>query len=203
MNIINVEQGSPEWFHSRLGKITASNFDKVITSTLKQSSQVESLINIAVSELLLGEPIDTFTSDAMARGKDLEDEALSTVNFITGLDFKKVGFIDSGRGYGCSPDGLCDGYGLELKCPLIQNHVEYLAGGELPKKYLAQVQGSMAVTGFKEWYFCSYHPGVKPLIVRVDRDDEYCSKLIEYLEEASCEILRRYEALKSDFMVAA
>ena len=69
----------------------------------------------------------------------------------------------------CSPDGLIgDNGGLEIKCPSQGVHVEYLLSGKMPTKYTLQVQGFLYVTG-REWCdFMSYHPSMKPMIVKME-----------------------------------
>jgi len=52
-----------------------------------------------------------------------------------------------------------------------------LLSGELPSEYFGQVQSSLYVTDFKFWDFVSYSPGLKPLIVRVQRDEKYITAL--------------------------
>ncbi|MBF32007.1 MAG: exonuclease [Aequorivita sp.] len=196
--IIDVEQGTDEWFTARLGKFTASNFAKVLSPTGKPSTQVKDLINNLVAEKLTGEREETFKSSAMERGNELESEAFDFVNFTHGYNFQTVGFCDSEQGYGCSPDGLDQEkkIGLELKCPLAKTHVKYLRSGKLPNEYFSQVQGSMMVTGYSQWIFVSYHPLMKPFILMVDRDEEYISTLREMLKMGATEVNRVHAELK-------
>ena len=196
MKIINCDQRSDEWFKARLGLWTASFFDKAITSTGKPSTSANAVNNKLVAELIIGEPEETFTNAAMERGKELEAEAIEFLNFTHGYDFADVGFCDSTKGYGASPDALSNDIGLELKCPLAHTHVQYLSDGKLPTKYVAQVQGQMLVTGFKKWVFCSYHPDFPPLHVVVDRDEKFCEAL-ESLLLKNCKVVsERYEKIK-------
>lgn len=191
--IIDVEQGTDEWFQARLGKITASVFDKVVTKTGKPSSQVDDIVNRAVAEVIVGEPDETFQSDAMLRGKDLEEQALRFFNYTHGYGFKSCGFLSAINpvtgeelGFGCSPDGLDEyGFGLELKCPLAHTHLGYLASGKLPDKYKMQVQGALMITGFKKWIFGSYHPELPSFAIEVERDEKIIEALREHLTEAS------------------
>jgi hypothetical protein len=173
-------QRSPEWHtEDRLGKWTGSFFDKAITTTGKRSTSADEVNNRLVAELIIGRPDETFQSEAMLRGSELEDEALRFINFTHNYNFKSVGFMaaidETGNdlGYGCSIDGNDPDtdIGLELKVPSLHTHLEYLAGGCLPKKYKAQVQGAMMVTGRKQHVFMSYHPEIKPFVVVVDRDE--------------------------------
>ena len=197
---LNVTQGEEDWFEARLGKITASNFSKVLSPTGKVSTQITGLIDTLVAELLTGEREDTFKSDAMQRGSDLENEALKFVNFTGGYNFEAVGFADSGKGYGASPDGIDHEkkLGLELKVPLAKNHVKYLRAGKVPNEYFSQIQGSLLVTNYKQWVFCSYHPLMKPLVIVVDRDEGYINKLRELLVENCAKIQILVEELSNE-----
>jgi len=188
-------QNSESWLLDRLGKITASNAPKLITKTGKKSSSAEELINRAVAERIIGKPEETYVSPAMERGSDLEDSALDFINFTYEFSFKKAGFLDSGKGYGCSPDGI-DHHkkiGLEIKCPLSWNHLSYVVGGKLPDKYIQQIQFSLLVTGFDTWIFSSYHPDLKSFLVEVKRDEEYINKMQTILDESCALIKLRYE----------
>ena len=196
--IIDVEQNSPEWFQARLGKITASNFAKLLTPTLKPSTQKKDVIFQAVAELLTGEVEQTFQSYAMERGSMLESEALEFVNFTLDYNFEKVGMLDSTLGFSCSPDGLDfdKKVGVEIKAPLQKNHIKYLIEGVLPKEYLMQVYGSLLVSGFEKWVFVSYYPGLKSLILEVERDEKIIDALRNVLFDCCKEIVDKYNKLK-------
>lgn len=194
--IIECDQRSPEWFSARAGLATGSVFDKFITAAKgERSSSADEMINRLVAEKITGVPDETFQSEAMLRGKELEDEALKFLEFTHGLNFKSVGFLDSGKGYGCSPDGLDEAQrvGLELKCPSAHTHIEYISNGYLPKKYRAQVQGAMLVTGFDRWVFMSYHPEIRPLVIMVERDEKFIKSLESILLECCEEIQKKYK----------
>ena len=177
-------QRTPEWYLERCGKPTASFFDSYITITGKASTSAESVNNRLVAEIIAGKPDETFQSDAMLRGVELEDAALRFINVSHDYSFQKCGLVTSTEyNYGASPDGidLEKEIGLEIKCPSLHTHIEYISCGSLPNKYKAQVQGSMLVTGFSQWVFMSYYPGLKPLIITVQRDEEYIKAMKEIL----------------------
>jgi predicted phage-related endonuclease len=171
--------------------------DKAITTTGKRSASAEDVNNRLVAEKIIGRADDTFQSEAMLRGSELEEEALSFINFTHGYNFIPVGFMDSGRGYGCSIDGNDTerDIGLEMKIPSLHTHLKYLAGGVLPKEYKAQVQGAMMVTGRKQHVFMSYHPEVKPFVVVVERDDEFINEMKKIIEACCIEVQTKYEEL--------
>lgn len=189
--IIDCEQRSDEWFSARLGLITASDFSKVITTQGKKSASLSTLIYKKAAEKLLGSIEESYQSPAMERGANLEDEALEFLNFTDGFNFQKVGFCKSKTLLaGCSPDALDleRNIGLELKCPLPHTHIKYLMENRVPTDYWAQVQGSMLVTGIKQWVFCSYHPELKPLVLTVDFDEEFGKALWGLLFDAGKKI---------------
>lgn len=175
MIILDMEQRTPEWFQARLGIPTASGFCKLMTASLKSSTQAEVYQNQLVAEWYTGAPEYNYISEAMQRGIDLEPTAVEAYEFATDKDVEQVGFIykDEDRLVGASPDGLCGATGVEIKCPLPSTHVSYLLLGGLPAAYTAQVQGSMYVAGLDEWDFVSYCPGFPPLIITVNRDEKW------------------------------
>ena len=115
----------------------------------------------------------------------MEPEARSAYEFITDTKVEEVGFIykDRKKLVGCSPDGLLADRGLEIKCPSPVVHNAYYARGVCPKAYIAQVQGSMYVTGLKKWDFMSYHPDYEPLIVTVAADPAFSGALDAILRD--------------------
>lgn len=177
MQIINCEQLSPEWFAARAGVPSASCFDKIVTTKGEPSKQRTKYMYQLAGERITGKKEDTYTNAIMQRGVDMEAEARDMFTLVTDLDVEEVGLCKSHHGYSCSPDGLIDGGGLEIKCPTLSVHVEYLLKGKLPTTYFQQVQGSMLVTQTSWWYFMSYYPGMKPLIIKVDRNNEFAAKL--------------------------
>lgn len=179
MKIIECVQGSPEWLLARCGTPTASNFSKIVTSKGEPSKQAEKYMYQLAGERISGRVEEMPKTAAMQRGNDIEAEARNFYELVTGNSVEQTGFCLSDCGsWGASPDGLIneDG-GLEVKVPLISTHIEYLLNGKVPTEYYPQVQGNMFVTGRKWLDFMSYASGVRPLIVRMNRDEEFISKL--------------------------
>lgn len=173
------EQGTPEWFAARIGLPSASNFKKIITSTGKASTSASTYMLDLLSELVTGAKTEGATNEWMQRGIELEYDAVGLYEMLYDVDTEESGFIlHNSRRFGCSPDRLIgkDG-GLEIKCPKPSTHMKYLLGGKCPTEYYPQVMGCMLVTDAKWWDFMSYHPEIKPLIVRVQRNDEYINKM--------------------------
>jgi len=174
MIILDAEQGSPEWFEARCGIPTASCFDKIVTSTGKKSTQAKTYLNKLVAEYFTSEKESVEQTEWMQRGVELESDARGLYEFLVDSDVTEVGMIymNEQKLVSCSPDGIVGDKGLEIKCPAPHTQVEYLRSGKLPTKYLMQVQGSMWVTGLKQWDFLSYHPELPHLLITVDADED-------------------------------
>ena len=114
----------------------------------------------------------------MRRGTELEPEARSAFEFITEIDVETISLIKSSNRVHCSPDGLTsDGGGLEIKCPIAATQCKYLSENRLPIEYVGQVQHSLMVSCLPHWWFFSYHPKIKPLILKVKPDHSYIKNL--------------------------
>jgi len=190
MRLISCEQGSPEWLTHRLGVPSASQFSKIVTGKGGKSTQVEAYINQLVAEELTGETTFVYVNEHMKRGTELEPDARELYEALTGNTVQEVGFcLHDTVNAGCSPDGLIgeDG-GLEIKCPAPATHVEWVKAGVVPSKHLQQIMGCLWVTGRSWWDFMSYHQTMKPLIVRVERDEEYIAALAEHVTNAALRI---------------
>lgn len=188
MKVFEFEQGSPEWHSIRAGRPTASNFDMLVTSKGEVSKQRTKYLYRLAGERITGMPEDSYQTLAMIRGNEVEAEAREFYELLRG-PVRQVGFcLDDSDSYGASPDGLIGDDGcLEIKCPNLSTHVGYLIEEKLPTEYFQQVQGQLLVTGMKWSDFVSYFPGMKPLIIRVERDEGFIeslkSELIEFCSE--------------------
>lgn len=183
MNILECKQGSEDWYCARAAKPTASKADKLITPTGRMSTQSAAYMNRLLAEHIDYEEATAFDvkTRIMERGNELEPQARELYETITGHQVTEVGGIwfDDDQSALCSPDGLIlsKEKGLEIKCPLLTTHVENVRAGEIPKKYILQVQTAMAFTGYKEWDFMSYHPSYKPMICTVSADEVLIKKI--------------------------
>jgi len=181
-----IEQRSARWHRLRLGIPTASNFDRIVTPKGKLSSQAPAYMHRLLAELMVGRVIEDtpYQSEWMERGERLEEGARQAFTLITGVEVRPGGFVtvESGR-YGCSPDGLTDDSGLELKIPKLLTHVGYMLDpASLLEGYAPQVQGCMMICERDTWHVCSYHDEVQPVIVKAKRDDKYITVLRDSLE---------------------
>jgi hypothetical protein len=192
MKIIDAKQNSEAWLRARLGKVTASEADALISpeGKVRTGAGPHSYLCHKVAEKVLGYSVDTFQgSRATDQGNIIETMGLPWYSFAFDTPLTRVGFCetDDGRA-GCSPDSLIgeDG-GLELKSPQPPAHVEYLLAGVVPKDYRIQVQFSLWVTRRKWWKFVSYSSQFESLVVHVEPDP--------LLQEAISESLAKFAPL--------
>jgi putative phage-type endonuclease len=174
----DIKQGSEAWEQIRLGRATASQASNILTPTGKLSTSRIKYARKLARECRVSDPMVFSGNKFTDWGHEHEDEARKLFESMMGYEVTEVGFVTrDDKIIGCSPDGLImdkDGrydMGLEIKCPQVDKHTEYLMEGVLPKEYKLQVHWSMAVTGIKTWWFMSYFPETNPLIIKVQADE--------------------------------
>lgn len=142
MKIINVEQGTPEWFACRLGKFTASSAQAIAAN----GKGLETLVYEKVAEILTGKMKEQYSNEDIERGKNLEDLARNSYEIETGNVVTQVGFIEKAEDIGCSPDGFVGEDGLvEFKCINDVNFAKYLHDGKINSAHEWQMQMQMYV----------------------------------------------------------
>lgn len=190
IEILDMPQGSPEWFAARCGIVTASEFQTLL---MKGKGGGESLtrktyMRKLAGEIITGEPMEAFTNAHMERGKLMEQEARDLYAFMTDTEPQQVGFIKSGR-KGASPDSLIESDGgLEIKTKLPHLLIELLESGEVPSEHVAQVQGGMWVAEREWWDFVAYWPKLPLFVKRIYRDETYIKKLSEAVDQFNGEL---------------
>jgi hypothetical protein len=174
-----MEQRSEAWFRARGGRPTASHFARILTAGGKDSSQWQGFADELIGQSIDPSEIPAFFGSAHTeRGNEHEPEARDLFARLTGYEVETVGFITRRDGVvGCSPDSLLRIHGdyaagLEIKCPMAKTHVGYYREWQddtsfVPSQYMAQIHGSMAVTGLRLWWFMSYYRGMAPVLTRV------------------------------------
>jgi hypothetical protein len=181
MKTVNCEQGTTEWLQCRLGVPTASCFGKILTPTGKASAQAVQYRRELIAERDTGAPTAFEPTEWMQRGTELEPDARRWYEFDRDCEVEEVGFVLADDGYGCSPDGMVEGGLVEIKCPKPSTHVGYVLDAKIPTTYKPQVQGQLLVCQ-REWCdFISYLPGAKPMVIRVERDEDYIKTLHDSL----------------------
>lgn len=199
-----IEQGSPDWFAIRLGKVTASRVADVIAKT--KSGYSTSRANYAaqlIAERLTGKVAESYSNAAMQWGTEQEPEARLAYEFRHDAEVQQVAFVDHPTipMTGASPDGLIGDEGMiEIKCPITATHLDTLRFGDIPTKYETQMLWQMACTGRKWCDFVSYDPrlpeNMRLFVKRLFRDD---TKIAE-LEAEVKDFLREVEDSVSDLV---
>ena len=191
----DIEQNTDEWINLRIGKFTASMFSDLMGS--KNTLTYQKAINKVVFEILTNEVPENFTSGYMERGHELEPLAKELYSMMTFNDVSNGGFFSYGNYIGASPDGLIDDDGLlEIKSPSFNTMINYLLRESLPIEYKYQVQGQLFVTNRKWCDFMAYHPKLKPLIIRVERDEDIITDIQTRLNEAIETVINRIKLLQ-------
>lgn len=183
-------QGSEEWHRLRMGRPTASEFDRIITAKKWEPTSGAARRSYALkllTELILDIPLDQFVTPSMLHGKDWEPKARAAYEYQNGVDVEPVGFCSNDEGTaGASPDAFIGKAGsLEIKCPeLPQIHVGYLLSPDtLKDEYWVQVQGQLYITG-REWTdLISYFHGMPMVCLRITPHAEFQAKLAASLKQ--------------------
>ena len=202
IRVNDLVQGSAEWFEARRAILTGIGFTKVITPKGKPSSQQDDYMDKLVAEYTTEIVDETFKSDWMKRGNELEPEAADIFAYERDVIVEEVGIVyrDKDKLMSCSPDRFWFSgsnsqlKGLEIKCPKASTFVKYVREGILPDEYKAQVIGSMLVCGMTEWTFMAYHPSYKPFILDVKADPVFL-RTLEVLSKSFIErmLIRRID----------
>lgn len=205
------EQGSAKWLEARCGLLTASEFDRIITPTLKIADNVKSRAHLweLAAQRITGYVEPCYISDAMLRGQ--EDEILARADYDKHYaPVKQCGFVTNSKwGFtlGCSPDGLVGDEGL-IECKSrgqkfqVQTIVEHFEAGTVPDDFILQVQGQLLVTERKWCDLISRSGGLHQITMRVEADPVVQDAIIEAaakFESRINEVVATYQqALDSD-----
>lgn len=184
LEILTMEQGSPEWFAARAGIPTASMFATVMASGTgggESKTRRTYMLKLA-GEIVTGEPMDNYSNNHMERGHIMEPEARNHYAFMTDAEPQLVGFIRNGR-KGASPDSLIGADGsLEIKTKTPHLMIDVLLRDAVPPEHKAQCQGQLWVAE-REWVdFVAYWPRLPLFVKRLYRDEAYIAKMAEAVD---------------------
>lgn len=204
------EQGTPEWFADRLGKVTASRLADVLAKTKTgYSATRNNYMTQLVLERVTNSRAEGYTNAAMAWGTEQEPFARAAYEAHTGQMVEEVGFIPHPDidGAGASPDGLVGDDGMvEIKCPSSSTALEVWlthAQGNDPvdAKYYAQMQWQMRCAD-RSW--CDYvvfdprMPAKAQLFIhRVKRNDDFIANAEDEVITFLTELDIKVESLKA------
>ena len=197
--IIECDQRSNEWFAAICGNVGASSIDKIITTKGEPSKSRDDYMMTMAAERITGRSEVGFTTQAMLNGIEREAEARTLFEMAHDVEVKQVGLIykDDRKLCHCSPDGLIgDKEGFEVKNPLSKTHIKYLLAGKLPTEYFCQVQFSLYISERESWHFMSHYPGLRPLMLKVERDEAWIGKCERELNAFNAELLELVEKVK-------
>ena len=206
-----IEQGTPEWFQERLGKVTASRVADVVAKTKSgYSASRANYMAQLVCERLTNSVAESYTNAAMQWGIVTEDQARASYEFAQSVSVEAIGFVPHPTitMSGASPDGLIADDGMcEIKCPNTSTHIETLLTGKVPEKYVTQMQWQMACTGRQWCDFVSYDPRMpermRLFIQRVKRDDKRIDELESEVVGFLAELDEQVKALTRKYPEAA
>lgn len=202
---LDVEQNTDEWFELRLGKITSSNFGKIMANYGKAfgNPAIEYAQKVAL-EIVTGvrDESGSFSNGYMERGHELEPLAVEQYEIENFVEVTNGGFHDDGK-FGDSPDGNVGDNGcIEVKSVIPNTQWKRLKKGGIDLAYKWQVHGHLFI-GKKEWCdfisYCPEMPEEKQLhVVRVFVDDEMREQLIIRLAEFVLEVEKNVKILKDE-----
>jgi len=181
----DIEQGSPEWKQSRIGKATASRISDIVAKTKSgySTSRANYMAQLVV-ERMTNQVAESYSNAAMEWGIENEEFARAAYEAKTGNMVDQVGAIDHPRIAlsAASPDGLVGDDGcLEIKCPNTATHIETLLGDEPAKKYYDQMQWQMVCANRSWCDFVSFDPRMPAhlqlFVKRIERNDIYIAEL--------------------------
>lgn len=190
LQIINCAQNSEAWLQARLGLPTASAFSKILAKG--EGKLRNTYMKQLAGEIITGKPDPSWGgNEDTERGHELEAAVRDLYAKKTGtelIDMIEVGFVTDGK-KGCSPDRLIgDEGGLEIKTTFPHYLADILLEDQVPTKHLAQLQGSMWITGRRWWDIAIYWPGMPLFVKRVARDEVYIQKLATEVDRFTAEL---------------
>ena len=203
------EQGSHEWKKERFGLIGGTTLsDLMVSKPVTETALYYQLISARCEEFF---DEQSFTSNDMQRGIDLEPEAVQEAEKYLNVEFKSFGWCTNEK-YplnGCSPDGFSEDLttGIEVKCPKASTHTSYILKDEIPKEYFWQVINYFLVNEKLETlHFTSYRPEntIKPLWIKtVKREGKLAFKIGRKTEIATVQEWVVYAQERSNEMYKA
>lgn len=192
---LTVEQADTGiWHELRIGRITASRLHEATRCTMARGSFVDKLMGK-----------QSGWSFAMMRGTVLEEFVFQEVKKEF-AELKRAGLIMNHTihpFFAASPDGLHENFVLEIKCPSTQKTFEqYIDVNKLSKKYFAQIQLQMFITGKPKALLAvaslDFEKTRKITKIWIPFDNDYIQEMLEQAMEFYEKAV--YPALKRKFL---
>ena len=185
----DINQGSPEWFEIRVGKVTASHAQAIGNN----GKGLENYILEVVAEMFSSSEKEHYSNEHTERGNELEPIARSMYELQNDVEVEEIGFAEYNDFVGCSPDGLVGKDGMiEIKCPDDKTYFNLLMNEKIDNAYIWQCQMNMLILERKWCDLVFYNPNFEKSmkIFRLEPDKEMFSKLKEGFAKAEAEITR-------------
>lgn len=164
------------WHELRYARITASKVHEAAHCHTLEGSLVETILGASRLK-------DTA---AMIRGRKLEKNVRKEVEKIKGIKIYPSGLNIKHEHpvMGASPDGICDDYVIEIKCPSsIKAISSYIKNDKITDKYYAQIQMQMFFCNKKQGLFCiadvDFETSKNISIFTVQFNEQYCLDILE------------------------
>jgi len=171
--IVELEQGTPQWIEWRHRGIGASDAPIIMGENPWKSA--EKLLREK-----RGPARDSFKNEAMIRGALLEPQARKFYVERSGNEVKPACLQSLQYSWlRASVDGISRSGStiVEIKCgESVYKHTS--RNGCAPHYYYGQLQHILAVTGLPSLDFWCYLPGRPELLIQVSRDNNYIARLI-------------------------
>lgn len=186
MQILDCEQGTPEWHQARAGIITCSCLSDVMAKG--EGKTRRTYMYKLIGEVLTGEPCEGFSNKHTERGHEHEPWAREAYEHRNIVEVQRAGLILN-HGIGYSPDGLVDDDGaVEIKSKMPHILLDLIFSDKTPAEHMKQMQGGLWVSE-REWIdFVAFWPSLPLYVKRVYRDE----KLIQEMQQ---EVTRFYDEM--------
>ena len=201
----DIIQGTDAWHELRLGRLTASSMNAVMSAKTLKPTKAEGHLFDLLAQRITGHVEPQFISDDMLRGQadEIEARALYARHYapVTELGFITRDFDDFTLGY--SPDGLVGDDGLiECKSRRQKYQTETIIAGAVPIEHVLQCQAGLLISG-RQWLdYVGYCAGMPMAVIRVWPDETVQAAIVEaalVFEEALADRLEAYrDALSAD-----
>ena len=195
IKIYEVDQGTPEWFNLRKGKVTASHAQAIGNN----GKGLDTYLLEVVSEMFSSAQKDQYSNEHTERGNELEPLARSMYELQENVEVEEIGFAEYNDFVGCSPDGLVGDDGMiEIKCPDDKTYFNLLMNENIDSSYIWQCQMNLLILEKKWCDLIFYNPNFEKSmkIFRLNPDKEMFSRLKEGFAKAEKEIIRMISKYK-------
>lgn len=158
-----------------------------------------------IAEIATGQPKEVGRFKTTEWGINFEDIARQMVAFHLGQDIHQVPFVygDESMRYGCSPDGIADDSGVEIKVPWCSDiYLDFVLNGKIKPEYVEQVQFCMYVTNCDHWTFANYDPRMRTKsihAVSIERSDIHAARFTDAIGQMSYDIDKYLSILGIEF----